>query len=67
MVLYTSCMYTADSCTRSPLGCTRTDVALLYQRALAEVHLRGSASVGSADSADLESLCSGWAQPATFR
>ena len=38
-----------------------------YQRALAEVHLRGSATVGSADRAALESLCRGWAQPATFR
>ena len=44
-----------------------SDVALLYQRALAETHLRGSAAVGDAASADLESLCWGWAQPATFR
>ena len=25
-------LYTADSCTCSPLGCTRTDVALLYRQ-----------------------------------
>lgn len=48
-------------------GRWHSDIATLYQRALAEVHLRGSATVGSADSADLESLCRGWAQPATFR
>ena len=48
-------------------GRWHSDIGLLYQRALADVHLRGSAAVGDADSADLESLCRGWAQPATFR
>jgi hypothetical protein len=44
-----------------------SDIALLYQRALAETHLRGSAAVADADHADLESLCRGWVQPANFR
>ena len=44
-----------------------SDVASVYQRALAEEHLRGSAAVGEANGAELEALCSGWSQPATFR
>ena len=44
-----------------------SDIAALYQRALAESHLRGSASVADAAHADLESLCRGWVQPANFR
>jgi hypothetical protein len=44
-----------------------SDIGAIYQRALAEAHLRGSAAVGEADGADLESLCKGWVQPATFR
>ena len=36
-------------------------------RALADEHLRGSAAVGDAGGAELEALCRGWAQPATFR
>ena len=45
----------------------QSEIAFLYQRALAETHLRGSAAVADADHADLESLCLGWIQPATFR
>jgi hypothetical protein len=41
-----------------------SDIAHIYQRALASTHLRGSAAVGDATSADLESMCRGWAQPA---
>ena len=48
-------------------GRWHSDVALVYQRALAAPHLRGSAAVGDAASADLESLCKGWVQPASFR
>jgi hypothetical protein len=48
-------------------GRWHSDIALLYQRALAGVHLRGSVAVADASSADLESLCKGWVQPATFR
>ena len=44
-----------------------SDIGAIYQRALAEAHLRGSAAVGEADGADLEALCKGWAQPSTFR
>ena len=48
-------------------GRWHSDVAFLYQRALVGAHLRGSAAVGDAQGADLESLCRGWVQPATFR
>ena len=48
-------------------GRWQSDIAFLYQRALAETHLRGSAAVADADHADLESLCLGWVQPATLR
>ena len=48
-------------------GRWHSDIATLYQRALVEAHLRGSAAVGDTHGADLESLCKGWAQPATFR
>ena len=51
----------------SQRGRWHSDIARLYQRALAETHLRGSALAGDAAHADLESLCRGWAQPATFR
>ena len=44
-----------------------SDVAAVYTRALADEHLRGSAAVGDAGGAELEALCRGWAQPATFR
>jgi hypothetical protein len=48
-------------------GRWHSDIGVIYARALAEAHLRGSAAVGDATGADLESLCAGWAQPATFR
>jgi len=44
-----------------------SDVHTLYERALAEEHLQGSAAVGDAVGAELEALCEGWVQPATFR
>ena len=44
-----------------------SDVAAVYQRALAEEHMSGSVAVGDADGAELETLCRGWSQPATFR
>ena len=44
-----------------------SDVGLVYQRALVRNHLEGSAAIGDAAGADLESMCAGWAQPATFR
>ena len=47
-------------------GRWHSDIAHVYQRALAETQLRGSASVANAERADLESLCKGWCQPATF-
>ena len=43
-------------------------VAKVYQRALAEEHLRGSAAVSRVrGSRELEALAQGWAQPASFR
>ena len=48
-------------------GRWHSDIGLIYQRALAESHLRGSADVGNAAHSDLESLCRGWTQPANFR
>ena len=44
-----------------------SDIQAIYERALASEHLSGSAAVGGACGEDLESLCPGWAQPATFR
>ena len=44
-----------------------SDVAAVYQRALADEHMSGSVAVGDADGAELETLCRGWSQPATFR
>ena len=48
-------------------GRWHSDIALLYQRALVRTHLQGSVAAGDATGADLESICRGWAQPATFR
>jgi len=48
-------------------GRWHSDVALVYQRALVGAHLHGSVAVGDTQGADLESLCRGWVQPATFR
>ena len=44
-----------------------SDIHPLYERALASEHLKGSAAVGDATGAELEALCRGWAQPASFR
>ena len=44
-----------------------SDIHKIYERALAHEHLSGSAAVGGASGAELEALCAGWAQPATFR
>jgi len=48
-------------------GRWHSDIGAIYQRALAEAHLRGSAAVGDTVGADLESLCRGWVQPSSFR
>jgi hypothetical protein len=48
-------------------GRWHSDIGAIYQRALAEAHLRGSAAVGSTCGADLESMCRGWVQPTNFR
>ena len=44
-----------------------SDVALIYERALAEPDLSLSASLGDAAGRDLEGILGGWAQPASFR
>ena len=44
-----------------------SDVAFIYERALAEPDLSLSASLGDAVGRDLEGILGGWAQPATFR
>ena len=44
-----------------------SDIQAIYERALASEHLSGSAAVGDTGGADLESLCPGWTQPASFR
>jgi hypothetical protein len=43
-----------------------SDVAQVYQRALAEVHLDASAGIGDVRGRELEALVQGWAQPAQF-
>ena len=48
-------------------GRWHSDIGQIYQRALAGAHMHGSAAVGDARGADLESLCRGWSQPSTFR
>lgn len=44
-----------------------SDVAFIYQRALATHHMDASAAVGDARGRDIEGMCQGWAQPAAFR
>ena len=48
-------------------GRWQSDVQHVYERALAEEHLGASAAIGEAAGRELEALCPGWAQPATFR
>ena len=48
-------------------GRWHSDIAHLYQRVLVGAHLTGSAAVADAAGADLEALCRGWTQPASFR
>jgi hypothetical protein len=44
-----------------------SDVAQVYQRALAGAHLDASAGIGDVRGRELEALVQGWAQPAGFR
>ena len=48
-------------------GRWKSDVQRLYEGALVEEHLGASAELGDATGRELEALCHGWAQPATFR
>jgi len=47
-------------------GRWHSDIHSLYTRALAAEHLEGSAAIGDARGAELEALCKGWTQPASF-
>jgi hypothetical protein len=47
-------------------GRWHSDVALIYQRALASTMLDASVSIGAAMRVELEALCAGWIQPATY-
>eukprot|EP00965_Chrysotila_dentata_P213426 6187616-Pleurochrysis_carterae.AAC.1 len=44
-----------------------SDVAQVYQRAVVDGQLRTSAAMATSTGVDLEALCTGWTQPATFR
>eukprot|EP00965_Chrysotila_dentata_P082720 2729401-Pleurochrysis_carterae.AAC.2 len=44
-----------------------TDIAQVYQRAIVDQQLRASADIGDARGDDLERMCAGWSQPASFR
>eukprot|EP00965_Chrysotila_dentata_P057408 1904348-Pleurochrysis_carterae.AAC.3 len=44
-----------------------TDIAQIYQRAVVDGQLRSSAGMADATGVDLEALCVGWSQPASFR
>ena len=48
-------------------GRWRSDVERIYERARAMEHLNASAAVGAAEGREMEALCPGWVQPATFR
>ena len=48
-------------------GRWQSDVQRIYERALATEHLNASAAIGAAAGRELEALCPGWVQPATFR
>eukprot|EP00965_Chrysotila_dentata_P129951 4295752-Pleurochrysis_carterae.AAC.1 len=44
-----------------------TDIAQIYQRAVVDGQLRSSADMADAAEVDMEALCAGWSQPASFR
>eukprot|EP00965_Chrysotila_dentata_P184991 6106920-Pleurochrysis_carterae.AAC.1 len=44
-----------------------TDIAQIYQRAVVDGQLRSSAGMADAAGVDMEALCAGWSQPASFR
>ncbi len=48
-------------------GRWNSSIQHLYERALAEEHLGASVAIGDAEGRELEALCHGWAQRATFR
>eukprot|EP00965_Chrysotila_dentata_P192104 6174976-Pleurochrysis_carterae.AAC.1 len=48
-------------------GRWESDVAQVYQRAVVDGQLRTSAGMANASGSDLEALCAGWSQPASFR
>eukprot|EP00965_Chrysotila_dentata_P092618 3056240-Pleurochrysis_carterae.AAC.1 len=44
-----------------------SDVAQIYQRAVVDGQLRTSAEMAESRGMDMEALCAGWVQPASFR
>eukprot|EP00965_Chrysotila_dentata_P092599 3055806-Pleurochrysis_carterae.AAC.1 len=44
-----------------------SDVAQIYQRAVVDGQLRTSAEMAESTGVDMEALCAGWVQPASFR
>ena len=48
-------------------GRWQSDVAYAYERALATDQFELSVGIGDAEGRELEAMCAGWAQPATFR
>eukprot|EP00965_Chrysotila_dentata_P121929 4029743-Pleurochrysis_carterae.AAC.1 len=44
-----------------------SDVAQVYQRATVGRQLQASADMGDMCGEDIEGICAGWAQPASFR
>eukprot|EP00965_Chrysotila_dentata_P127463 4215281-Pleurochrysis_carterae.AAC.1 len=47
-------------------GRWQSDVASFYQRAIVDAQLEASAGIGDATGVELEAVCAGWAQPASF-
>eukprot|EP00965_Chrysotila_dentata_P225166 6194599-Pleurochrysis_carterae.AAC.4 len=43
------------------------DVAAVYQQAIIDAQLQALASISDAAGADMESMCTGWVQPASLR
>eukprot|EP00965_Chrysotila_dentata_P050398 1670030-Pleurochrysis_carterae.AAC.1 len=43
-----------------------SDVAHVYQRAIVDDQLQISGELGDAEGEDMEALCAGWSQPASF-
>eukprot|EP00965_Chrysotila_dentata_P052869 1753415-Pleurochrysis_carterae.AAC.1 len=47
-------------------GRWQSDVASVYQRTIVDAQLEASAGIGDATGVEMEAVCAGWAQPASF-